>query len=193
MAVVAQGSAGDGPAGLVSQSGEEQGHPARLNEVVEQAKLELSARYGFMLGEAFEVLRGLAESQRCSVEELADSVVTSGGRLDGDLRGGSGGNLTSFQDESGTPSLSSELLIEAPSATSAFVLAGSLAEYGARAVVDGGIWRVVVDRCSSFSEGLTGALSRTQTWLAESDVATVSVTLNGQTYLLDGSADGVPD
>jgi ANTAR domain-containing protein len=49
---------------------------------VEQAKLELSARYGLLLDEAFELLSGLARSQRRSVEEFAESVVRSGGRLD---------------------------------------------------------------------------------------------------------------
>jgi hypothetical protein len=159
---------------------------------VEQAKLELSARYGFLLDEAFEMLCGLARSQRCTVEEFANSVVRSGGRLDGDLRGDSrGATLVVIQGGLGTASVSSELFIEAPSAASAFVLAGSLAEYGARAVVEGGAWRVVVDRCSSFSEGRTGALSRTKQWLAEFGIATTSVTIDGETYALDSSPNGV--
>jgi len=110
--------------------------------------------------------------------------------LDGDVRGDSGGKLAGVQNGSGTAGLSPELLIEAPSAVSAFLLAGSLADYGARAVVEEGTWRVAVDRCSSFSEGTPGALSRTREWLAACGLATASVSLNGETYLLDGSADG---
>lgn len=91
-----------------------------------------------------------------------------------------------------TSSASSELVVEAPSAVAAFVLAGSLADYGARATVEGGVWRVVVDRCSSFSEGTPGALSRTKGWLAAYGFATTSVTVLGKTYLLDGSTDGLP-
>jgi hypothetical protein len=50
---------------------------------------------------------------------------------------------------------------------------------------------VVVDRCTSSSEGVAGALSRTREWLAAGGLATASVTLNGETYLLDCSRDGV--
>jgi hypothetical protein len=71
---------------------------------VEHAKHELSARYGLLLDDAFEMLRGLARSQRRSVEEFADSVVRSGGRLDGDLRGDSDGRLGSVQNGSGAAS-----------------------------------------------------------------------------------------
>jgi ANTAR domain len=187
MATVAHGSAGDGRAPLLSQSGDEQGRQARSSEIVEQAKLVMSARYGFLLEEALAMLRALARSQRCSVEEFADGVVRSGGRLDGDPRGDSGGSLVSSRNGSGTVSPSPELLIEAPSAGAAFVLAGSLAGYGARAVVEGGVWRVAVDSCSSVSEGTAGAISRTRQWLAECGLSTANVTLNGQTYRLDGS------
>jgi len=186
MAAVDQESVGVGPAPLVFQSGNDQGHQAGPSEVVEQAKLELSARYGFQLDEALEMLCALARSQRCSVEDFACSVVRTGGRLDGDLRGKSGGNLVSIQGGSGTASLPPELLIEAPSAAAAFLLAGSLADYGARAIVESGAWRVAVDRCSSFSEGVPGALSRTSQWLAACGLAMTSVTLNGETHLLDG-------
>jgi ANTAR domain len=158
--------------------------------VVARAKLVLSARYGLLLDEAFEMLCALALSQRCSVEEFGESVVRSGGRLDGDPRPGSASSLGGMQNGSATVSPSAELLIEAPSAASAFLLAGELAEYGARAIAEGGVWRVVVDRCSSCSEGAPGALSRTRGWLAECGLATASVTLNGDTYLLDGSAAG---
>jgi hypothetical protein len=188
MAAVEQDSVGVGPAPLVSPSGHEQGLQAGSSEVVEQAKHELSARYGFQLDEAFEMLCALARSQRCSVEDFADSVVRSGGRLDGDIRGETPSPLVSIR---GGSSLLPELLIEAPSAASAFVLAGSLANYRARATVEGGVWRVVVDRCSSFSDGVPGALSRASQWLAECGLATTRVTLNGETYLLDGSTDGV--
>jgi hypothetical protein len=186
MTAVERGNAGEGSA-LVSQPDDERRHFAPLNEVVEQAKLEMSARYGFLVDEAFEVLSGLARSLRCSVVDLADSVVKSGGRLDGNLRGDSGSSLLSTQNESGGASFSPELLIDAPSARSAFVLAGWLAEYGGRAVVERGAWQVVVDRCSSFEEGAPEALSRTRRWLGECGMATTWVTLNGETYLLDGS------
>jgi len=187
MATVARGNAGDSPPPLVSQSGDEQGGSW---EIVEQAKLVLSTRYGFLIDEAFAMLCALARSQRCSVVEFADSVVRTSGRLDGDVRGVSGGGPASSQNGSGAASPASELLIEAPTAAAAFVLTGSLADYGARAVVEGGVWRVVVDRCSSFSEGTPGALSRTRQWLSECGLAAARVTLNGETYLLDGSADG---
>ena len=193
MTAVTQGTPGEGSAQTVFQSGVEEEHSPRVDEVLEQAKLELSDRYGFSLEEAFEVLSGLAKSQRCSVEELADSVVRTGGRLDGDLRGDSGDSVVSIHKGRGKLSLSSELLIEAPSAASAFVLAGSLAEYGARALLEGTVWRVVVDRCGSFSEGVPGALSRTRRWLRDSGLATTSVTLNGETYRLDGSAEAAGD
>jgi hypothetical protein len=189
MTAAEPGSAPDGAEPLVALAGREEVHPVPSGEVVEQAKLELSARYGFLLDEAFEVLRGLARSQRCSVEELADSVVRSGGRLDGDLRGDSGSSAR-IQNGSAT-SHSAELVVEAPSAAAAFILAGSLAAYGARALAEGSTWQVVVDRCSSFSDGAPGALSRTRKWVAECGLATATVTLDGETYLLDGAADGV--
>jgi len=160
-----------------------------LNDVVEQAKLELSARYGFLPDEAFEVLRALARSQRRDMEEFAATVVKSGGRLDGDLRG-SAAALINGRNGSAA-GFSSEPQIEAPSAAAAFLLAGSLADYGARAVVDGGAYQVVVDRCSSFSEGAPGALSRTRRWMAECGLATASVKLDGETYLLDGSTNEI--
>lgn len=100
MPAAKQESLGHGPAPFVSQSWDEQGHQARSSEVVEQAKLDLSARYGFQPDEAFEMLYALARSQRCSVEDFAYSVVRSGGRLDGDLRGDSGGSLVSTQNGS---------------------------------------------------------------------------------------------
>jgi hypothetical protein len=158
----------------------EQGQHAGSSEVVEQAKLELNARYGFLLDEAFEVLCGLARSQRCSVEEFACAVVESGGRLDGD-RG----------SDSRAGNLVPELVVEVPSAVSAFVLAGSLADFGARAVLEEDTWQVVVDRCSSFSAGTLGVLSRTKSWMAEWGLASASVRLDGKAYLLEASAGGV--
>ncbi len=191
MAAVVPGSAGEGPAPLVPESGGEQGRQARSSEVVEQAKLELSARYGLLVAEAFELLRGLARSQHRSVEEFAESVVRSGGRLDADLRGHFASSRGDDRNGSAAASLSPELVIEAPTAAAAFVLAGSLAEYGARALVEEGVWRVAVDRCSSFPEGTPGALSRTKQWLAACGLDTARVTLDGETYTLDCSADGV--
>ena len=191
MAAVERKSAGDRPAPVVSQSREERGHQARPSEVVEQAKLELSARYGFLLDEAFEMLCALARSQRCSVEDFAYGVVRSNGRLDGDVQADTHATLVSTQDGSEPTSGVSELVIEAPSAAAAFLLAGSLADYGARAVVDESACRVVIDRCSSFSEGAPGALSRTRRWMAECGLATAAVKLDGETYLLDGSTDRI--
>jgi hypothetical protein len=103
---MARGSAGDSHAALVSQSGDEQGHQAGSSEIVEQAKLVLSARYGLRLDEAFWMLSALARSQCCSVEEFADNVVSRSGRLDGDVRGDSGGKLPRVQNGSGTAGLS---------------------------------------------------------------------------------------
>jgi hypothetical protein len=190
MATVARGSAADGPAPLDSQPGDERGHQGRSSEIVEEATFVMSSRYGLLLDEAFGMLCALARSQRSSVEEFAASVVKRSGRLDGIVLGDSGEGVGRGQNGSGSPRLLPELLIEAPSAVSAFLLAGSLADYGARAVVEEGIWRVIVDRCSSFSEGTPGALSRTSKWLAACGLATARVTLNGRTYLLDGSANG---
>jgi hypothetical protein len=189
MAAVVQGSAGYRPPSLVSRSGDEQAQLARLDEVLEQAKLELSDRYGFRLDEAFEVLCALAKSQGCSIEEFADSVVRSDGRLDGVLEDSSASVLASANG-SAAASIASEVSIEAPSAAAAFVLAGSLAEYGARAMLEHGVWRVAVDRCPSCSEGAPGVLSRTRRWMAECGVGRASVTLNGETHLLDSTADG---
>jgi hypothetical protein len=191
MATVAGGSAGVGPAPLVSRPDEGHDDPGRSTEIVEQAKLQLSARYGLLPDEAFEVVCGLARSQRCSIEEFAESVVRSGGRLDGDLRAVPRGSLVAGRNGTKAASLSPELLIETPSAASAIVLAGLLSDYAARAVVEQGVWRVVVDRCSSCSEQAPGALSRTRQWLATCGLSTARVTLNGETYLLEGSANGV--
>ena len=193
MAAVTQGSAGEGPARLVSQSGVEKEHPCARTRLSNRRSVELSARYGFLLEEAFEMLCGLAKSQHRSVEEFADSIVRSGGRLDGDGRGDSGASLVSIQNGPGTASLSSELLIEAPSAASAFVLAGSLAEYGARAVVEGGS---LAGRRRSLQLLLRGAAGCSR---AHEKVARRSWSSDDlgdserDTYRLDGSANGVGD
>jgi AmiR/NasT family two-component response regulator len=55
-----------------------------LNEqtVIEQAKGAISARQGTTPDVAFELLRGLALSQRRDLHEYAAAVVEGGGRLD---------------------------------------------------------------------------------------------------------------
>ena len=68
---------------------------------------------------------------------------------------------------------------------------GSLADYSARAIQEDDAWLVVVQRCSAFHEGVPAALSRARVCLAALGSATASVTLNGETYLLDGSANGL--
>jgi ANTAR domain len=191
MAVVERHSAGQGPVQLLSRSEEEQGQQAGSSEVVEQAKLVLSARYGFLPGEAFELLDGLARSQRCCVEEFAASVVRSGGCLDGDLRDDSGGSLISSPNGSGAASHAADLLIEVPPAQAASGLADSLADYGARSVIEEGTWLVVVDSCDACFARAPGALSRTKRWMAERSLPSASVRLYGKSYLLDGSTDGV--
>jgi len=50
--------------------------------VIEQAKGAISARHGTTPEVAFEMLRGLARSQRRNLREFAAEVVASGGRLD---------------------------------------------------------------------------------------------------------------
>jgi AmiR/NasT family two-component response regulator len=61
--------------------------------VIEQAKGALSARLGILPEEAFELLRGLARSQRRKLQEFAAEVVQNRGRLDGDVVGVSGQSL----------------------------------------------------------------------------------------------------
>ena len=50
--------------------------------VVEQAKGAVSARFGILPEEAFELLRGLSRSQRRSLSEFAAEVVKNRGALD---------------------------------------------------------------------------------------------------------------
>jgi AmiR/NasT family two-component response regulator len=60
------------------------------SEVVEQAKEAMSMRLGLSPDEAFELLHGLARSQRRDLHEFAGVVVRDGGRLDGAVVGASG-------------------------------------------------------------------------------------------------------
>ena len=192
MAVVARGSADHDPALVFSPSQDEQAQ-APLDEVlIERAKQVLVGRYGFLPDEAFEVLSGLAHSQQRAIDEFAESVVQSGGRLDGELNGDPDESVRDAQQEHQpvARSIVAELVIEAPSAAAAFLLAGSLADYAARADSEDGAWRIVVQRCSSSPGGVPGALTRVRTWLAECGFPTAPVTIDGETYLLHGSANG---
>jgi ANTAR domain len=51
--------------------------------VIEQAKGAVSARCGLLPEEAFELIRGLARSQRRRIHDLAAEIVRNHGRLDG--------------------------------------------------------------------------------------------------------------
>lgn len=51
--------------------------------VIEQAKGAVSARFGVLPAEAFELIRGLARSQGRALHEFAGEIVEHGGRLDG--------------------------------------------------------------------------------------------------------------
>lgn len=50
--------------------------------VIEQAKGAVSARFGILPQEAFELLRGLSRSQRRPLSEFAGQVVRNRGALD---------------------------------------------------------------------------------------------------------------
>jgi AmiR/NasT family two-component response regulator len=50
--------------------------------VIEQAKGAISARYDTTPDVAFEMLRGLARSQRRNLHEYAEAIVAGAGRLD---------------------------------------------------------------------------------------------------------------
>jgi AmiR/NasT family two-component response regulator len=58
----------------------------RSRIVIEQAKGAVSARLGTTPEVAFELLRGLARSQRRGLTEYAADVIARGGRLDGEPR-----------------------------------------------------------------------------------------------------------
>ena len=190
MAALAQGSAGHDPAPVVSPSQDEHSENPLDELLIERAKQTLVTRYGFLPHEALAVLSGLADSQQRPIEEFAESVVESGGRLDGEMSSDPEQSATDAHEvQPLATKITAELLIEAPSAEAAFLLAGSLAAYGARAVLEEGAWRVVVQRCSSSAGGVSGALTRVRVWLAECGVSTTSVTLNGETYFLDGALD----
>jgi hypothetical protein len=192
MAALTHGSADHDPAPVVSSPHDGHAQNPLQDVLIERAKQTLVTRYGFLPGEAFDVLAGLAHSQQRAIEEFAESVVRTDGRLDGALRSDPDDSVTDAQQEQQrvATQITAELLVEAPSAGSAFLLAGSLADYAARAVQEDGAWRVVVQRCRSTAGGVPGALSRVKTWLAECGFPTTLVTLNGETYLLDGSLDG---
>jgi AmiR/NasT family two-component response regulator len=57
-------------------------HALESSNVIEQAKAAMSARMGTTPDVAFELLRGLARSQRRNLVEYAAEVVRNGGRLD---------------------------------------------------------------------------------------------------------------
>lgn len=190
MALAAQGSADYDSALIVSPSQDEQAQDPLDEVLIERAKQVLVGRYGFLPDEAFELLFGLAHSQQRSIDEFAESVVQSGGRLDGELSSDPNENVADAQQLPVATRIVAELVIEAPSAAAAFLLAGSLADYAARADSEDGAWRVVVQRCSSSPGGVPGALTRVRTWLAECGFPTAPVTIDGETYLLHGSANG---
>jgi AmiR/NasT family two-component response regulator len=52
--------------------------------VIEQAKGAVSAHTGVAPDVAFELMRGLARSQRRSIHEFAAEIVANGGRLGGE-------------------------------------------------------------------------------------------------------------
>ena len=56
----------------------------RSRIAIEQAKGAVSARLGTTPEVAFELLRGLARSQRRNLSDYAVEVVANGGRLDGE-------------------------------------------------------------------------------------------------------------
>jgi AmiR/NasT family two-component response regulator len=53
------------------------------SRVVEQATAAISARLGTTPDVAFEILRGLARSQRREIDEYAEAVIAKRGMLDG--------------------------------------------------------------------------------------------------------------
>jgi AmiR/NasT family two-component response regulator len=53
----------------------------RSRIVLEQAKGAISARFGTTPDIAFEMMRGLARSQRRSIHDYAVEIVANGGRL----------------------------------------------------------------------------------------------------------------
>ena len=57
-------------------------HALKSRIVIEQAKGAISARLGTTPDVAFQLLRGLARSQRRRLHDYAAEVVRNGGRLD---------------------------------------------------------------------------------------------------------------
>ncbi len=76
-------------ADLLAQVGALKQEVAQLQEaltsriIVEQAKGAVAARCGVDPEDAFEVIRGLARSQRREIHEFCAEVVANQGRLDG--------------------------------------------------------------------------------------------------------------
>ena len=78
------------------------------------------------------------------------------------------------------------LRTEAPSAATAFILAAALSDYHARAVSEEDAWAVVVDLRLAGAGATPAVLSRTRDWLVEIDLPATSVSLDGETGLLEG-------
>jgi hypothetical protein len=82
---------------------------------------------------------------------------------------------------------SHDLLIEAPSAAAAVVLAGSLGSFGARAEHQSDRWVVLVrpDSPGGGHQGTIGeVLSVTRRWLLECNVSATSVFYDGQAHVM---------
>src|SRR4029453_17695366 len=81
--------------------------------LIERAKQALVTRYGFLPGEAFAVLAGLAHSQQRTLEEFAESVVRTNGRLDGELGSDPDESVTDAQQGQrvATTRIAAELLV----------------------------------------------------------------------------------
>ena len=77
----------------LQQENEQLREGLRTRIVIEQAKGAVSSRFGILPEEAFELIRGLARSQRRSLHEFAAEVVARGGVLDG-VAGAGGRPLT---------------------------------------------------------------------------------------------------
>jgi ANTAR domain len=67
----------------LQQENEQLRHALESRVVIEQAKGAVSARCGLLPEEAFELIRGLARSQRRRIHDLAAEIVRNQGRLDG--------------------------------------------------------------------------------------------------------------
>jgi ANTAR domain len=95
------GNSADDPAQLLQalrQENEQLREELRTRIVIEQAKGAVSSRFGILPEEAFELIRGLARSQRRPLHEFAAEVVARGGVLDG-VAGAGGRPLTRSRPE----------------------------------------------------------------------------------------------